>query len=155
MRLFSNRSQMTSKCGKNKKVTCFLWKKEARTMALLVFLCQRRDFVSFVSTLSVLLLLFFFFLFRFFFFITYFVLLVYRFRSKYHRYIFLNLPPVSWRWICSPCYLTSLLGFSSLSFYFPTKITLLNAAFFPVKCWVSPKKVPKFSVHTHYKWAMT
>ena len=43
-------------------ITCFYEKKEAQTMALLVFLCQRRDFVSFVSTLSLLLLLFFFFL---------------------------------------------------------------------------------------------
>ena len=130
-------------------ITCFLWKKESQTMALLVFLCQRRDFVSFVSTLSVLLLLLL--LLFIFFFITYFVLFVYRFRSKYHRYIFLNLPPVFWRWIWSPCYLTSLLGFCSLSFYFPTKTIVFNAAFFPVKCWVSPKKVPKFSVHTHYK----
>ena len=64
-------------------------------MAKLVFLCQRRDFVSFVSTLSMLLLLFFCFV--LFFFITYFVLFVYRFRSKYHRYIFLNLPLVFWR----------------------------------------------------------
>ena len=72
-------------------------KKKAQTMALLAFLCRRRDFLSFcfsfvfavvavvVSFLCVCVCVLFCFFFG------------YRLRSKYYKYIFRNLPSVFWR----------------------------------------------------------
>ena len=66
-------------------------------MALLVFLCQRRDFVSFVSALPLLLLLFFFLFVWFILYCLYFVsgqCIIDISFSIYHHFLVLNLIPL-------------------------------------------------------------
>ena len=52
-------------------------------------------------------------------------------------------------WLGRHAYLLLEIGFCTLCFCFATKMLHLNAPFFPLKCWVSPKKSLKCSDNAH------